>query len=318
MSTHTITPEATPVPALPTVPAEVQKRVNIMDNAVLLTIVRRWPPQTKTISNAVLNTTAQAGWTSVTKKLFKSYEFSAIVNNETLLDNYIRRRSSPMPLRAGHHLVPIDLYNEVEARMLEHVSKREPLIDKFVLAWNKIVENAKEKLGSDFHQSDYPTEQELRNFFYFNWDVLDFEASRKIDREIAARKSTQMQHEIRHAAEVGSQLMRAEMQEIVTHLTDRLSSKEENGELKRKTFRDSLLDRITDFKTVFDPRNLAGDTELKALVNQTEALLKGVNPTVLRSDDALRTNVHDGFAKIKDELDKMIINKPLRAIQLEE
>lgn len=316
MATSEVTP--TPVPALPTVPAEVQKRVNILDNAILLTIVRRWPPQTKTIGNAVLNTTAQAGWTSVTKKLFKSFEFSAIVNNETLLDNFIKRRSSPMPLRAGHHLVPVDLYNDVEARLNEHVAKRKPLIAKFVASWQKIVENAKEKLGTDFHQSDYSSDLDLSNYFYFNWDYLDFEASRKIDKEIAARKSTQMMHEVRHAAEVGKQLMRAEMQEIVTHLTDRLSSTEVDGEIKRKTFRDSLLDRISDFRTVFDPRNLAGDDELKALVNKTEALLKGVNPIILRSDDALRTNVHDGFTKIKDELDKMIVDKPMRAIQLEE
>lgn len=321
MSTTTVTPEVTPIPALPTVPAEVQRKVNILDNAMLLTIIRQWPPQTKAISNAVVNTTATPGWVTVSKKLFKSKEFSAIVNNETVLDNFIKRRSSPMPFRSGNHLVAMDLFNEVEAEFNKHVIKRDALINTFVAAWKKIVERAEKELGSNFHAQDYPSEQEIRSYFYFAWDWMDFKVSEKLEsvnKEIAARKSTQMAREVRHAAEVGKQLMRAEMQEIVTHLTERLSSKEENGELKRKTFRDTLLDRITDFKTVFDPRNIAGDSELKTLVDQTEALLKGVDPIILRSDDALRNSVHDGFAKIKDELGKMIINKPARAIQLEE
>jgi hypothetical protein len=105
------------------------------------------------------------------------------------------------------------------------------------------------------------------------------------------------------------------MADMVSHLVDRLSSKEDG---KKKIFRDTVMDPINEFIRTFPARNLTDDAELQELVNQTKQLVGGVNPENLRNNEGLRDTVQTGFTEIKSKLDTMIVKMPKRAIRFED
>jgi hypothetical protein len=300
-----------------------QPKVNILESAMMLVVVRRWPPQSRTVKNkGIIQTTAQAQMLSLNKKLWDSPQLRAIQNHEARLDDYLKHKSSPMPLRAGHHIVPNLLYNTVKARLEEHIEQRKPLIAAFKAAYQEALKKSKEILGDQFNITDYPTEEQIEGYFFFAWQMINFSVADKLielDKEAAAQKCEELEKEIVQAAELQQHLLRVEMETFVTELVDKLSPKQdEKGELKRKTFRDSVLNKINEFKELFAARNLSQDGKLAELVQQTEQLLNGVSPDLLRSNDTLRQKVCDGFAEIKSNLSQIIVNEPVRAISFED
>lgn len=315
MATQTI-----PVPPPPTTPAPdatKQKVSNIMENALLLVLTRRWIPQTKTISSKVLNSTAESKMISVTKKLFDCPELKAIAANQVKVDEYLKRRSSPMPLKKSHHLLAADLFAEVEHNLNEFLEKHNELVDKFVGVYEKAVEEAKQLLGDQFNPSDYPTKENVKHYFYFGWEYLQFgisERLKELDKEVATRQEEQFQTQILQAGETCSALLTQQFQKLLEHLADRLTPVEEEGELKRKTFRDKMLDPISDFLAVYDFRNLGSNEALTPLVNKVKSLMNGVSVSKLKENMNTQQELEKEIKTIKEQIDKMVIDQPLRSI----
>lgn len=288
---------------------EMQKKAKELESLMLF-LVRRYPPMTKTIKDkTIVQTTAQTNMYSLSKKLWDSEELTAIINNESNFDGFIKRYSSPMPLRAGHHLLSQSLLRKVEERLEQHLASREPLIDAFVNVFDKTVKDSMDLLGDQAKITDYPTKAQIKGYFFFGWGYLDFKVSGKLDTlppEILKRKKEQLEQEELEAKEVQKSLLRGEFLEHVSHLVDRLESVEKDGELKRKTFRDTLLEKFNEFNDNYFARNLAGDNELTPLVVKGIQLLKGVTPEKLRESDSLRIETHKEFSALKESLKELI------------
>src|SRR6266496_309778 len=121
MSTAVVIPEVE-VPA---------KQNQFWDNCLLLCITRRWIPQTKTIRSKILQSDADPKMVSATKKLFDSPELRAIIRHDERLSEYLKWKSSPMPLKKGHYVVGADLFHEVENRLIKHNEETMALVDAF-------------------------------------------------------------------------------------------------------------------------------------------------------------------------------------------
>lgn len=321
MSTEAVT---LPVPAPPTSPAPEgqKKKSNIMDSALMLVVTRKWIPQTKTITNKILSSTAESKMISVTKKLFDCKELKDIVSNQTKLDEYLKRRSSPLPLKKSHHLVAYDLFHEVEGEINEFFNRHRILVDKFVDVYDEAVNEAKELLGDQFNPEDYPTKEQVKGYFYFGWEWLEFkiaERLKEIDKEAAERQELQREQKIIQAGEACTALLTQQMQKILEHLVDRLTPVEnEDGELKRKTFRTKMLDPINDFLAVYDARVLGQQTALTPLVEKVKGLMGGASVQQLKDNPEFRNNLEKEIATIKEQVDKMVIEQPLRSISFDE
>jgi hypothetical protein len=320
MSTVTVVPEANQV--VPETTTE-KKNLNILDSAMLLSVVRRFPPLSKTVKDkSIVQTNAQPGMFSLNKKLWDCQEIKNIFNNESKLDQFIKFHSTMLPLRAGNYLVAVDLFHKVENRFVEHMNKREELINAFVAVYDDAVKKSKELLGDQFKSTDYPTAAQVKGLFYFGWSWLNFSVSGKlaeIDKEMATRKANQLEGEIHQAAEMQKDLLRKEMSAIVNHLVERFTPKENaEGELKKKVIRDTVLDKWEGFKEVFPAKNLAEDDKLAELVDQAEALLTGVSPEQIRTNDMTREDLQKGFELLKTSIDKLLVDEPSRSISFEE
>mgnify|MGYP001570700517 CR=1 FL=1 len=109
--------------------------------------------------------------------------------------------------------------------------------------------------------------------------------------------------------------LRGGFAELLDHATQRLSVSQ-NG--KKVIFRDSLITNMTEFFKYFNDRNIIGDGELGRLVERARGILSGIKPEELRRDDVLRDSIRDKLVEIRQVMDKELMLKPTRRIQLED
>lgn len=301
----------------------VPQRRNPFESAVVLSISRRWPPLSKTVSVDAIDVKGEEPGKEtnkrrvhISKDLLNCAQLKRLFAHDAKVDDFLYRKCVPFPLKRAVYLLPIDLFSEVEQFLTENDEERGPLIDGVCSVYASVKEQDKQDLGPLYHDSDYLTDEAFRASFDFKWQYLQIGVSEKlkeISAEIAQREYDKMQAEYVEASAAIQSLLRNSMHDLVAHLCDRLSP-DERG--RKKVFRDSMLSNINEFLQTFRSRNLTDDNELASLVAQAQDLTNGISPEHLRTNDGLRDTVSRGFEEIRTKLDAMIQVAPSRQIRL--
>ncbi len=323
MATTTVTPEVQ-VPSQAPQAEQTVVHHNIFDTALLMVITRGWIPMTKTIKGSVIQSTADPRMVSSNKKLFDCPELRAIIRNEEKFDEYLKWKGTPFPLKKGHHLIPVDLYHQVENKLREHKEIRARLVEEFLTVYERAVEDAKKLLGDQFNQNDYLPASRIRDMFRFRAEYLQFTVSdklRELDKAVHERQQEEWQTTITQAGQAADQLLTAQFKMLLDHLNDKLAptgETNEDGSEKKKKLHDTMLDRITDFISTLPARNLTNNEHLKAFANQAQALLHDVTTAKIKENDGLKKSLATGFATLKGTLDKFVVEQGTRSITFED
>lgn len=96
--------------------------------------------------------------------------------------------------------------------------------------------------------------------------------------EIYEREQEKFQKTIEEFHELAGATLRARFAEMVDHVVDRLSG-------EKKVFRDSLIRNIRGFLSDFSQLNINDDQALESQVDRCRAILEGIDPKMLRSDE---------------------------------
>jgi hypothetical protein len=110
------------------------------------------------------------------------------------------------------------------------------------------------------------------------------------------------------------QMLAGAFAEIVKHLGTQLAG---DG-TEKKRIRQESFQKVLDFIESFPQRNIGGSADMAALVEEAKNLVKGVDVKNVRKDADLRKALAEGVAKVTKSLDKMLENKPSRAISLDD
>ena len=327
-----IVQEAQEVQAEQTTPAVVRPPNNLLDKAVLLSINRKWPkfsmkvPAESIAVKPELVAAAPADRKDTdtrrlhsSKDLYDCQQLKDLFSYDMRITAFLERRVLPFKaLKKGIHLLPLDLVDEVENALAEHVTGREAYLRAVIDAFDAAVIASQRFLGPLFNQEDYPTKEEFEAAFEFSWQYFEIgvsESLRRVNADIARRQGERLQQQWLEAGEAAQQVLRASMNEFVNHLVNQLSPGPEG---KRKRFYDSSLGNLQEFMEVFDRRNITSDADLKALVDRAKLLTSNISPELIRNDEAVRNTIQQGFSEIKAELDKLIVEAPNRAMRLED
>lgn len=252
------------------------------------------------------------------KMLLCSEQLRTLDHYDGEIRRYLATRCLPSLLQSGVYLVPTALVDEVEARLTSFAAKREQLVCAFVAAYPTLIEGAKKRLRSAFNPSDYPATERLQQSFRMEWRYLAFSVPDTLqtlrhdlflkEQEKAAQQWQEALTEIRG-------LLRGHLADLVSHLVDRLSP---GSDGKPKVFKNTLVTNLTLFLDTFEARNLTEDTALTEVVTRARELLSGVDAQTLRTSGALRQSLCGGFAQLKEMLDTLVINRPMRAFTFDE
>ncbi len=266
-------------------------------------------------------------WFNTTKKLLDAEELEKITSLYGELHRFVESRALPSMIKKGVHLLPLDFIEEVNARLKQGEKDLEPLVESMVKKLNTYIAEAKARLSkvkvgdqvkNFFNEDDYPTGKELRAAFKLTWRFVYVDSAKNLEavsKEIYEEERAKAEAAWAETRETIKQLLRTQLSELVDHLVTRLTP-DESG--KKKIIRDDSTNRLQEFLTTFDSRNIVNDVQMKILVDQAKNLLKTADADMLRTDKTVRDYVRHGFETVQTLLSGMVVDKPHRSIKLED
>jgi len=254
----------------------------------------------------------------VSKYLFESDAYQAVLRYDGQTRNWLARRALPSYFREGFYLLPLALLEEVDADLQARQRQRQTLIEAFLATYEAKVEDAKIRLRGLFNPADYPDRAKIASAFRFETSYLTLEVPQTLagvspalfqrERDKAEAMWTQAAEEIQRALRQG-------FAGLVTHMIDRLTPGPDG---KAKMFKESLVTNMEEFLTYFKARNLTNDEDLAALVDRAQQVMKGVDPQALKRNADVRDTVRDGFSRLQTFMEQMVLLKPTRAISFDD
>jgi len=256
---------------------------------------------------------------SIGKRIFDSEHYRAAMRIAYEFDVWVQRRSVPCPLRRGTHLIPIDLLDEICARLDEAQARYATEADALVAEYDELKQAARMGLKDLYREADYPAPEQLRQSFWVERRMFDFSppSETKLSEAVYQQERSRWQQTFAEAENEVRQALRESMLTLVSHLAERL---EPSPDGKKKVLRDSAVDKVVEFLELFDRRNVLNDKELKALVVRARQVLSedSVMAEALRQDGAVREIVRRRMEEVKTRLDALVESGPARVITFDE
>ena len=297
-------------------PANASMGEQIMDRAVILVLEISRAGNRRSVSSDAIEIDAEREDIRISKRLLEAPQLRAILKHDRSIRRFIKARCLPSYFKAGMSLLPLALVEAVDTRLAELAAHREVLVAQFIEDYPELVHHAQTRLRGLFDPSDYPDPEVVRGAFEFSWRYITLSVPTTlaaIDRSIFSREREKAAEQWDEAARSIQTLLRANMAELIGHMTERLTP---GADGQAKSFGNSMVGNLTEFLRNFDARNITDDAALAALVARARELLEGVDPQTLRRSDNLRETVREGFSGLQRSLDQMVGNRPARRIVL--
>lgn len=307
--------------------------LSILDKAVVLQIEFHRFGLTRKASLTDVQVEANKDYLRLSKVLLKCREYDAVVSYRREITEWLRQVGLPFTLRSGSYLVPLSLVVPVEEALRERRTKDQANVAGFLSVYTKILARMNgepvegdpleldqflppAELGVVYRPEDYPSVAVMATHFSIDWQWLDYGVANRleqIDAELFKNASEKLNADIVRAAGAIEQGLMASMYKLVASLKDTLTPNEDGT---RKRFYKSTVTKIQDFLSNIDLRNLTGSKDLAQLAKQAKNLVEGVDPDVLKDDEALRNALQVGFGQIESQL-AGFVDTSTRRIEIE-
>ena len=262
----------------------------------------------KKIPKSQVTVDASPEYFNAVKYLIDPQQIKPIEQIRGAARNYLTNKSLPFPV-TGLVFVPKDMIGIIDERLEVLSAEFTEKTGVFISHYNAFIESAQEKLNGLFNPVDYP--KDISGRFGFRWKYITLGApgqSQLLSSEVYEREKRKFEQTMFEFRETAVDTLRASFSEMVERITERLSG-------KKKVFRDSLIGNIQEFLTDFDALNITDDTELSAQVKRCKAIMSGVNPDMLRGNNAFRSSIASSMASVQTSLNSMMVDRPNRKLR---
>src|ERR1051325_5680607 len=149
MATQTVTPEVGNQ-SIPTAPQSASQ--SLLTAAVCLSVDKSGISMSKAVTqHNILNSNADRRMVNVSKHLFDSIELKKISSLDTKLDQEIKQRCLPFPMKQAVYLLQLALLDTMEEKLVEHQAKRKELVEEFCKVYNDEIIKSQARLGDLFN-----------------------------------------------------------------------------------------------------------------------------------------------------------------------
>lgn len=260
---------------------------------------------------------ADAQVLSAAKKLIDTRDpaYRAVVNVRTRATAYWRDTTTPFP-EPGVRLIRRDRVQPFESKMSGFRSELNQAVAALQSHYEELKVRACQQLGDLFNPDDYPPR--VDGEFDLDWDYPSFEPPaflRDLHPQLYEQEVERVRGRFEEAVRLTEQALMTKLHEMVAHLAERLRG---DADGKPKVFRDTAVERLNEFFGQFRELDIGSSAELQTLVDRAQAAVKGVNAGDLRGDQSVRLRVAEQLGEIQQAMDGLMVNRPKRAINLED
>lgn len=216
----------------------------------------------------------------------------------------------------GVRLMRRDLVPLFEERLTQMVDELSEAVAEADAAYDELLDEAKQRLAELFDRGDYPTS--LIGKWKFDWEYPSVEPPeylKQLNPELYEAELDRIQARFSEALEAAEQGLIQEFSGMLAKLAERLSPDEEGN---RKTFQKTSLTNLQDFFQRFQHLSIGSNAELDRLVTEAQELLDGKTSEELRNSDDLREQIAEQVEAIYSRVADQIVDRPARAIDLDE
>lgn len=174
---------------------------------------------------------------------------------------------------------------------------------------DQIITDARQRLGKAFNAGNYPAD--LASLFGFEVSYPSLEPPSDLPEHVYEQQKQLAKAKLDEAIQLAEAMFVQQFRELVEGLHERLTP-EADG--KKKVFRDSAVTNFTEFFDRFAKLNVTNNADLETLVTEAKELVSGIKAQELRDLPALKAEVAQGLAGIKNKLAPLVVNQPRRKI----
>jgi hypothetical protein len=256
---------------------------------------------------------AEGAYVSAAKKLFdtKHAAFKAVTGTRHKIVSYWKGKSLPFP-EPGVRLIRQEDLATFDAQMSDYKMELADVVATLNGHYAELKSAARNRLGRLFDLTDYPAS--LAGLFDVTWDFPSVEPPNylaQLSPTLYAQECARVAARFDEAVGLAEEAFLADLNQLVSHLTERLSGQEDG---KPKVFRDSAVDNLTSFFDRFRQLNIRSNQQLDDLVSQAQRITRGVQPQALRDNQPLRQRVARQLSGVQSVLDGLLVDRPRRQI----
>ena len=295
------------------------KAPSIFENAVAFSLAMFSFGNRRKVPSRSVETDADRSWVSVSKRLIDSSELKDIKACDREFYTWLKTRALPSMFRRGIWMIPLDLIEQVDNKLAVYRTERAALVDLFIAAYAAQAKESKDALGSLYNETDYPSVERMRAFFFIEAQYVEFSTPQNlkgIKRGMLQREKDNLAAQCNNALDGMRNILRAGLSELLTHVTGRL---EVGDDGRPKIIRKTMLDKLNDFVSVFDAKNtITNDAELRDLVARVRDVNSGITGKQLQTDTELRAIYAKEITALSAEASTMVADAPERAFLMDD
>jgi polyhydroxyalkanoate synthesis regulator phasin len=266
---------------------------------------------------AEIKTDADKAMLSLSKHLLDCEELCMLQRYDTEMGNFMRRRSVPSMFKSGIYQLRPEYAEKLNAQLTLMAERRQVLVDALVSVYETRKEEARQRLGAQFSEENYPSRERFQRDFSVTWRFFTLSAPEKVQglsADFIEREAARLSSMFDDVKANATAILRAEMQGLVDHLLDRLTPNEDG---KRKRLSKSAVTNIAEFLDTFQMRNVANDADLEALLKKTNLILSGIDVDLIRDGTVSLDDARKPFEELKKKIDVLVEAAPRRLIDVD-
>ena len=238
--------------------------------------------------------------------------FKAVTAIRSQTVAYWKGASLPFP-EPGIRLIRQAAISDFDQQIAAFRDELDEAVSELDRHYDELRSAARNRLGDLFNPDDYPPS--LIGLFAIEHDYPSVEPPnylQQLDPELYEQECQRVQSRFDEAVQLAEQAFLSELTQMVEHLTERLSGRQDG---KPKVFRDTAVTNLTEFFDRFRSLNIRSNEQLDELVEHAQRVITGVDPQHLRDSQALREQVASQMTVVQSGLDQLLVDRPRRNIQ---
>jgi hypothetical protein len=239
----------------------------------------------------------------------RAYRAVAAVRSEAT--SYWRTVTLPFP-EAGIRLLPQNSLGLFTNTMAAYREKLQLAASDLAAQYDAMKNEAQRRLGTLFNPNDYPRTLEGMFDLEVSYPTIDPPSYlMALNPDVYRQEQARVRERFENAVALAEQAFAAELQQLVSHLAERLTGLHDG---QPKIFRDSAVENLREFFERFRRLNIRSNSDLDALVEQAQQTITGIEPQQLRDSSRLRQMVARDFEQIQAAVGDLLIDRPRRNI----